>query len=141
MPYQKPAPCFSNRQRFSQTHRRLFGSGTVPWQGARNFTRVAQPVFDSICADATFFAPGRQISLTAILINYKMRAILVCIRIQMKQHTPPAPLQPATAPPASPRHRVDSEALLQGAATLEIDHAGQLYLLRVTRENKLILTK
>mgnify|MGYP001206744087 CR=1 FL=1 len=79
--------------------------------------------------------------MTAILINYKMRAILVCIRIQMKQHTPPAPLQPATAPPASPRHRVDSEALLQGAATLEIDHAGQLYLLRVTRENKLILTK
>ncbi len=79
--------------------------------------------------------------MTAILINYKMRAILVCIRIQMKQHTPPAQVQPATAPPTSPRPRVGSEALLQGAATLEIDHAGQLYLLRVTRENKLILTK
>ncbi|QKV56412.1 MAG: hemin uptake protein HemP [Dechloromonas sp.] len=59
----------------------------------------------------------------------------------MKQHIPPAPAQPITASPASPRPRVDSAALLQGAATLEIDHGGQLYLLRVTRENKLILTK
>jgi hemin uptake protein HemP len=59
----------------------------------------------------------------------------------MKQHTQPAPVQPATAPPASPRLRVDSEQLLRGATTLEIDHAGQRYLLRVTRENKLILTK
>jgi hemin uptake protein HemP len=59
----------------------------------------------------------------------------------MKQHTPPAPVHPITPPPANPRPRIDSEALLQGAATLEIDHGGQLYLLRVTRENKLILTK
>ena len=36
---------------------------------------------------------------------------------------------------------VSSEQLLRGATTLEIDHAGQRYLLRVTRENKLILTK
>ena len=34
-----------------------------------------------------------------------------------------------------------SEQLLRGATTLAIDHAGQRYLLRVTRENKLILTK
>ena len=79
--------------------------------------------------------------MTSILINNKMRSILVCIRIQMKQNAPPSPLQPVTPLPASPRPRVDSESLLQGAATLEIDHGGQLYLLRVTRENKLILTK
>jgi hemin uptake protein HemP len=30
---------------------------------------------------------------------------------------------------------------MQGAPTVEIEHAGQRYLLRVTRENKLILTK
>jgi hemin uptake protein HemP len=30
---------------------------------------------------------------------------------------------------------------LQGASSVEIEHAGQCYLLRVTRENKLILTK
>lgn len=70
-----------------------------------------------------------------------MRSILVCIETKMKQHTQPAPDQPATAPRASPCRRVGSETLLQGATTLEIDHAGQRYLLRVTRENKLILTK
>ena len=79
--------------------------------------------------------------MTAILINYKMRSILVCILTKMKQRTPPIPVQLITTPPATPRPRVDSGSLLQGAATLEIDHGGQLYLLRVTRENKLILTK
>jgi hemin uptake protein HemP len=34
-----------------------------------------------------------------------------------------------------------SEDILRGALTAEIEHAGQCYLLRVTRENKLILTK
>lgn len=34
-----------------------------------------------------------------------------------------------------------SEQILRGANTVEIEHAGQRYLLRVTRENKLILTK
>ena len=42
---------------------------------------------------------------------------------------------------AETRPRIDSEKILGGATTLEIDHAGQRYLLRVTRENKLILTK
>jgi hemin uptake protein HemP len=36
---------------------------------------------------------------------------------------------------------VTSEQLFQGARTLCIEHAGQRYLLRITRENKLILTK
>jgi hemin uptake protein HemP len=49
----------------------------------------------------------------------------------------------ATQPAATtaPRQRVPSEQLLQGAPAIEIAHDGQLYLLRVTRENKLILTK
>lgn len=70
-----------------------------------------------------------------------MRAILVCIRIHMKQSNAPLPVLPATSPPSAQRPRVDSEVLLQGTAAVEIDHAGQTYLLRVTRENKLILTK
>jgi hemin uptake protein HemP len=53
--------------------------------------------------------------------------------------------QPAkTTQPAAttaPRPRVPSEQLLQGAPAVEIAHDGQLYLLRMTRENKLILTK
>jgi hemin uptake protein HemP len=56
--------------------------------------------------------------------------------------TPPTPFKPL--PPTdlqSKRLPVSSEQLLRGATTLEIDHAGQRYLLRVTRENKLILTK
>lgn len=59
----------------------------------------------------------------------------------MKQSNAPLPVRSTTSPPAAQRSRVDSEALLQGAAAVEIDHAGQTYLLRVTRENKLILTK
>ncbi|HSG22437.1 MAG TPA: hemin uptake protein HemP [Azonexus sp.] len=39
------------------------------------------------------------------------------------------------------RRRIDSDTILCGASSVEIDHAGQRYLLRVTRENKLILTK
>jgi hemin uptake protein HemP len=49
------------------------------------------------------------------------------------------PLRSAEPRPALPP--VSSEQLLRGVTTLEIDHAGQRYLLRVTRENKLILTK
>ena len=52
------------------------------------------------------------------------------------------PLPPAGPPTANANPpRVDSEQILQGANTAEIEHAGQRYLLRVTRENKLILTK
>lgn len=54
------------------------------------------------------------------------------------------PQQPIAARPAentADRPRVDSQQLLQGSQAVEIEHAGQRYLLRVTRENKLILTK
>ena len=48
---------------------------------------------------------------------------------------------PPTSAPLDTRRRIDSESILCGALSVEIDHAGQRYLLRVTRENKLILTK
>ncbi len=54
---------------------------------------------------------------------------------------------PKTTPPAPPAPnngnilRLESGEILRGANTVEIEHAGQRYLLRVTRENKLILTK
>ncbi len=52
---------------------------------------------------------------------------------------PPAPMP--IADDNAHRPRFDSKDLLCGGSALEIAHAGQLYLLRVTRENKLILTK
>lgn len=47
-----------------------------------------------------------------------------------------APAQLPTAPP-----RIDSMQILAGGNAVEIVHCGQLYVLRVTRENKLLLTK
>jgi hemin uptake protein HemP len=45
-------------------------------------------------------------------------------------------------PPTSPdRLRIDSRRLLAGGRELVIDHAGQQYRLRLTRNDKLILTK
>lgn len=58
----------------------------------------------------------------------------------MHEKTQPAKTDPApveTPPPS----RFTSAELLRGQNTVEIDHGGQRYLLRVTRENKLILTK
>lgn len=57
--------------------------------------------------------------------------------------TPAAAHRPPP-PPATERDthcRVDSRTLLNGRTTVEIVHGDQRYLLRVTRENKLILTK
>ena len=54
---------------------------------------------------------------------------------------PPTP-EPSPLPEKTEnRPRINSEKILGGATTVEIEHAGQRYLLRVTRENKLILTK
>lgn len=55
---------------------------------------------------------------------------------QGKPHTA-APL-PAHAEPVPLFH---SAELFSRAKSLRIEHAGQYYLLRITRENKLILTK
>lgn len=54
---------------------------------------------------------------------------------------PKPPAQTLTSSAPNQRPRIESVALLQGASAVEIEHAGQRYLLRVTRENKLILTK
>lgn len=56
---------------------------------------------------------------------------------------PPSPVSEPAPPTEKPesRPRIASEKLFAGATTVEIEHAGQRYLLRVTRENKLILTK
>lgn len=54
---------------------------------------------------------------------------------------PPATPQPSPAGNTPPRPRVESTEILRGNSAVEIEHAGQRYLLRVTRENKLILTK
>ncbi|MFZ2853797.1 MAG: hemin uptake protein HemP [Rhodocyclaceae bacterium] len=53
----------------------------------------------------------------------------------------PQPEPPAIARTADAALRIDSQQLLLGQRTIEIDHSGQRYTLRVTRENKLILTK
>ena len=55
---------------------------------------------------------------------------------------PPKPTGPSNPSDAAVhRPRLSSEELLQGASAVEIEHAGQRYFLRITRENKLILTK
>lgn len=56
------------------------------------------------------------------------------------QAQPPAG-QSAIPQQAEAIARFDSQQLLCGQRIIEIDHCGQRYTLRVTRENKLILTK
>ncbi|MDQ5882375.1 MAG: hypothetical protein QG616_2207 [Pseudomonadota bacterium] len=46
-----------------------------------------------------------------------------------------APVQPELPP------RLNSNQIFRGQKTIEIDHGEQRYTLRVTKENKLILTK
>ncbi len=54
----------------------------------------------------------------------------------------PNPSAPAAAPTAADLPpRVDSHQLLRGHRTIEIEHGEQRYTLRVTKDNKLILTK
>lgn len=52
---------------------------------------------------------------------------------------------PKTPPLSDPINaaypQIASHEILRGHNTVVIEHAGQRYLLRVTRENKLILTK
>lgn len=53
---------------------------------------------------------------------------------------PARPQRPEAIPEGPPR-RVDSETLLQGARRLIIAHGSDVYTLRLTRQNKLLLTK
>ena len=54
---------------------------------------------------------------------------------------PKLPLSTTPANGSGTRPRIESEEILRGNSTVDIEHAGQRYLLRVTSENKLILTK
>jgi hemin uptake protein HemP len=51
---------------------------------------------------------------------------------------PSAVAVPRNEPPAT---SIDSRTLIPNGNTLVIEHGGQRYMLRITRENKLILTK
>ena len=55
-------------------------------------------------------------------------------------HADAAPL-PVHVDPAAARRRIDSLRLLEGARELVIEHHGSEYHLRLTRNDKLILTK
>jgi hemin uptake protein HemP len=76
--------------------------------------------------------------------------IIICFihrRIPMLPRTPPltahlASVDPTPAPSAPQLARqIDSRQLLAGARELAIEHLGQTYHLRLTRNDKLILTK
>lgn len=60
----------------------------------------------------------------------------------MSEMTTPPVRQTADATlNAVPTPCIDSRELMRGGRLIEILHAGQRYTLRLTRENKLILTK
>ncbi|HJW24652.1 MAG TPA: hemin uptake protein HemP [Rhodocyclaceae bacterium] len=62
--------------------------------------------------------------------------------MNMAQHQKSQPTSPAAAlPPAGQLLQVKSSDLLRGQTMVEIEHGGQRYTLRVTRQDKLILTK
>ncbi len=69
------------------------------------------------------------------------------IRITMRITLPPAEIPPApalvTRVPASraPPRQCSSRELLGNGDRLLIEHAGETYVLRLTRQGKLILTK
>lgn len=55
---------------------------------------------------------------------------------------PPLPQSPArTAAPPTALPRIHSQDLLKGTNLILIEHGGDRYYLRMTRNNKLILTK
>ena len=58
----------------------------------------------------------------------------------MEKSTKPLPLSSVLSDNTSSRQLLSTD-LFRGNTVVEIEHAGQRYLLRRTRENKLILTK
>jgi hemin uptake protein HemP len=55
--------------------------------------------------------------------------------------TPSEPPAPREQPPAAPVRIVRSQEILQGAKEVMIDHDGELYRLRLTRNGRLVLYK
>ncbi|NII12048.1 hemin uptake protein HemP [Oleiagrimonas sp. C23AA] len=58
----------------------------------------------------------------------------------MRVHAP-ASRSTSSPAPVSPVRRIDSQRLLDGERELVIEHQGNEYHLRLTRNDKLILTK
>jgi hemin uptake protein HemP len=60
----------------------------------------------------------------------------------MTNPLPPSPRQPGeSAPRACPPDVIPANALLRGSQEIRITHRGETYRLRITRNDKLILTK
>jgi hemin uptake protein HemP len=59
----------------------------------------------------------------------------------MQATQPPQPPAPAANVSAELPLRIESSDLLRGQKTVEIEHGKQRYTLRVTKDDKLILTK
>jgi len=57
------------------------------------------------------------------------------------RENPQMPMQAAASAKADLPPRIDSAELLRGQRTVDIKHGDQHYTLRLTRDNKLILTK
>lgn len=61
---------------------------------------------------------------------------------ELSMQTNPNGRTAMTSPtPADTLPRIDSHVLLHGQRTVEIEHGKERYTLRVTKDNKLILTK
>lgn len=57
----------------------------------------------------------------------------------MTEATPTPP--PSDAEPPAPPRRYESQELFKGQRVVEISHAGEIYRLLLTRNNRLILQK
>ena len=67
--------------------------------------------------------------------------VLSLSRPLLSRSTRPSGPLPLPANAAGPRHVASSQLLLDGARELVIQHQGSEYHLRLTRNDKLILTK
>lgn len=66
---------------------------------------------------------------------------VLSLRQPLPSRAIPRPALPSPAPAAATARRVSSHALLEGERQLVIQHQGSEYHLRLTRNDKLILTK
>ncbi len=57
------------------------------------------------------------------------------------QHFSPRPSHPQTRSSFEPARVVTSQSLFLGDTVIGIEHQGELYLLKITRQKKLILNK
>jgi hemin uptake protein HemP len=75
-----------------------------------------------------------------IIIRYKINTLIACCPMQNKLRLTTPRTSRAAAAPLPPR-RVNSESLFGRGAEVIIQHAGQDYRLRRTRNGKLLLNK